>query len=133
MKIVHNMFGKFVQRLRPRREDEGATRKITMLSERVNDLERRVGAVVASGDINDTGSLIEHMDQILHAEIKSRERLERKLIKTCRKMDQLAQEFTTLQKHLSNSTVDLDLEKRKNTELRKRLDTNRNERKTQRK
>lgn len=93
-----------------------------------------MGAVAALGDTSDeAGRLLEQIVQLLHAEIKSRERLERKLMKTSRKMDQLAKEFTGLQNHLANSNVDLDLEKRKNAELRKRLDSDRTLRRSQRK
>lgn len=93
-----------------------------------------MGAVAALGDTSDeTGRSLEQIVQLLHAETKSRERLERKLMKTSRKMDQLAKEFTGLKNHLANSNVDLDLEKRKNTELRKRLDSDRTLRRSQRK
>lgn len=119
MKIVKSMIGKLLQRLRPVRDEEevgqasGNKKPIAMLHERVNALERKMNV--------QPNALFVEMDQLLHAEIKSRERLERKLTKTSRKMDHLSAEFNVLHTQLNISTVDLDLERRKNAELRKRL------------
>lgn len=119
MKIVKSMIGKFLQRLRPARDEDELgqasenKKPIAILDERVNALERKMNV--------QPNVLYVEMDQLLHAEIKSRERLERKLTKTSRRMDHLSAEFNVLHSQLNISTVDLDLERRKNAELRKRL------------
>lgn len=96
------------------------------LNDRVNEVEKMLHAAVQPNVVT-TNSAFEEMKQLLDAEIKSRERLERKLLKSGRKMDQkmdqLSMEFKSIRSQLTASNVDLDLEKRKNYELRKRITT----------
>lgn len=92
------------------------------LNERVNEVEKILHAAAQPNAVA-INSAYDQMKHLLDAEVKSRERLERKLMKTGRKMDQLSTEFQTIRSQLTVSNVDLDLEKRKNYELRKRIGT----------
>lgn len=127
MKIVRNMLGRLVNRLRSKQDSKDFLdlngekgKAIVMLHERMNGLERKINSHRLAKPTSIQDPYIE-MDLLLQSEIRSRERLERKLTKTTRKMDHLAAEFNVLQCQLKTSTVDLDLERRKNAELRKRL------------
>lgn len=93
---------------------------VVMLHERINGLEKTLSAQKSTKTTSPSDSYVE-LELLLQSEIRSRERLERKLTKTARKMDHLAAEFNVLQFQLKTSTIDLDLERRKNAELRKRL------------
>lgn len=123
MKIVKNVFDRLVKRLRAeKRAGTPRERKKSggMLNERISSVERKTNSHKLTKSTLPSDLFIE-MDMLLQDEIKSREKLERKLTKTSRKIDHLAAEFVVLQCQLKTSTIDLDLEKRKNAELRKRL------------
>lgn len=130
MKIVKNIIGKWVRRLRVQgkgSDDNNNPVSISILNERMNGLERKLNdastmpiMLTTAKSTRPTDKYID-LELMLKDEIRSRERLERKLTKTSRKMDRLEVEFNFLHTQLNVSTVDLDLERRKNAELRKRL------------
>lgn len=130
MKMVKSMIGKWVRRMRYQgkgSDDNNNPVSISILNERMNGLEKKLNdtstlpqMLTTAKNTRPTDKYID-LELMLKDEIRSRERLERKLTKTSRKMDRLEVEFNFLHTQLNVSTVDLDLERRKNAELRKRL------------
>lgn len=129
MKLVKNVFGRLVNGLRwkGRRavsmEAKDKKKAVVVLHGRINGLEKMQNAAQQSTKTSSPSDSYLELESLLQSEIRSRERLERKLTKTSKKMDHLATEFNVLQFQLKTSTIDLDLEKRKNAELRKRLNS----------
>lgn len=128
MKIVSKIIDQLTKKIQALRRDKAKPdamekrKSISILHERMNGLEKKLISsqkMVRSTQLP-TDNFVE-IELLLQDEIKSRERLERKLSKTTRRIDQLSAEFNVLQCQLKTSTVDLDLERRKNAELKKRL------------
>lgn len=125
---MKNMFDKLLVKLHMKRGDtkpvelQEKKNTIGLLNERMNGLERKLNSerLLKTKPPNE---LFFEMDLMMQDEIRNRERLERKLMRTTRKMDHLAAEFNVLQCQLKTSAIDLDLERRKNAELIKRLNT----------
>ena len=134
MKIVRNMFDRLIEKLPMRKRDKSTDEKktVALLLERINGLENKINLqkTPITATASTSRDMYEEMNDLLQSEIRSRQRLERKMAKTKQKMDTLAAEFHYLQTELQASTVDLDLEKRKNAELRKRVNTAKSHRAT---
>lgn len=123
------MLAKLVRKFRRDTSSNGGVQKNPIaksLNERVGEVEKTLYAAVEPSAVN-ANSGFGNLQQLLQAEVKSRERLERKLFKNARKidqkMDQLSVELQNIKSQLTASNVELDLEKRKNYELRKRITT----------